>query len=83
MIDDSVAGLTKDPFVCSFLKTIDIMVENILDANKSFKMLFSDNSFPNYQVELVYFRSEYVTIGIAGQNKIYRNGFVLLCLNIL
>ena len=59
VFDDSAAGLIKEPFVCGIPEMIDIMVQNIPDADKGFKMLFSDNPFPNYQAELVYSRSEY------------------------
>ena len=59
VFDDSVAGLAKEPFVCGIPEMINIMVQNIPDADKGFKMLFSDSPFPNYQVQLIYLRAEY------------------------
>lgn len=59
VFDDHATGLTKEPFVCGIPEMINIMVENIPEAHKGFKMLFSKNPFPNYQVELVYLREEY------------------------
>ena len=59
VFDDSTAGLSKEPFVCGIPEMIDIMVQNIPNADKGFRMLFSDNPFPNYQVELAFVKEEY------------------------
>lgn len=59
VFDDLQAGLEKEPFVCGIPKIIDIMTQNIADADKGFKMLFSLSPFPDYQAELVYVREEY------------------------
>ena len=59
VFDDRAAELIKEPFVCGIPEMIDIMVQNIPDADRGFKMLFSQNPFPGYQVELIYLREEY------------------------
>ena len=59
VFDDESVGLEKEPFVCGVPEMISIMTKNIDNASKGFKMLFSQNPFPDYQAELVYIREQY------------------------
>lgn len=59
VFDDERVGLEKEPFVCGIPEIINIMTENIIDAERGFKMLFSRTPFPNYQAELIFIREEY------------------------
>ena len=59
VFDDDRVGLVREPFICGIPAMIDIMVKDIADAEKGFKMLFSQNPFPNYQAELIYLREQY------------------------
>ena len=59
VFDDQQAGLEKEPFVCGIPEMINIMTEELPDADRGFRMLFSSTPFPNYQAELIYLREEY------------------------
>jgi hypothetical protein len=49
----------KEPFVSGIPEMIDSLVQDIPNASKGFKLLFSENPFPGYQVELIWVRDEY------------------------
>lgn len=59
VFDDERAGLVREPFVSGIPEMIDILVQDIPNAEKGFKLLFSSNPFPGYQAELVLLREEY------------------------
>jgi len=57
--DDEAHGLVAEPFVSGAPEIITEMVKDIPDAKEGFKMLFSDKPFPEYQIKLVWMKSEY------------------------
>ncbi|MCL1467528.1 DUF6717 family protein [Argonema galeatum] len=59
VFDDEGVGLVREPFVSGIPAMIDILVQDIPNADKGFKLLFSVNPFPGYQAELVWLREEY------------------------
>lgn len=59
VFDDDRVGLVREPFVSGVPEMIDILVQDIPNAEKGFKLLFSANPFPGYQAELVWLREEY------------------------
>lgn len=59
VFDDEKAGLVQEPFVSGIPEMIDALVQGIPYADRGFKLLFSANPFPGYQVELVWLRQEY------------------------
>ena len=50
---------SREPFVSGIPEMIDVMVANIPDAEKEFRLLFSSAPFPGYQVKLEKVRAEY------------------------
>ncbi len=59
VFDDKTVGLVREPFISGIPEMIDILVNDIPDAVKGFRLLFAANSFPGYQAELVRIREEY------------------------
>ncbi len=59
VFDDESVGLVREPFVLGIPEMIDILVQDIPDADKGFRLLFSANPFPGYQAELLREREEY------------------------
>jgi hypothetical protein len=59
VFDDPRVGLHQEPFVSGIPAMIDTLVANVPDAAKGFRLLFSSEAFPGYQVELVRVRPEY------------------------
>ncbi len=59
VFDDPAVGLKAEPFVSGIPQMIDALVQEIPDADRGFRLLFSAAPFPGYQVELVRLRSEY------------------------
>lgn len=59
LFDDDRVGLVREPFVSGIPQMIDILVQDIPNADKGFKLLFSRNPFPGYQAELVLLKEEY------------------------
>lgn len=59
VFDDERVGLVREPFVSGIPQMIDILVSDIPNAEKGFKLLFSGNPFPGYQAELIWQRNEY------------------------
>lgn len=58
MFDDERVGLVQEPFVEGMPEIIDLFVQNIPNAEKGFKLLFSAKQFPNRQAKLVWDREE-------------------------
>jgi hypothetical protein len=59
VFDDPRVGLHQEPFVSGIPAMIDRLVEEIPAASTGFRLLFSSEPFPGYQVELVNLRPEY------------------------
>jgi hypothetical protein len=59
VFDDPRVGLDKEPFVAGIPQMIDTLVANVPNAEKSFRLLFSAEPFPGYQVELIKVRAEH------------------------
>ncbi|NEP11632.1 MAG: hypothetical protein F6K14_15750 [Symploca sp. SIO2C1] len=59
VFDDERVGLVREPFVSGIPEMIDLIVKDIPNADQGFKLLFSQNRFPGYQVELVWEREQY------------------------
>lgn len=58
VFDDESVGLVKEPFVAGVPEMIDILVEDIPNANQGFRLLFSANPFPEYQKKLTWLRGD-------------------------
>jgi hypothetical protein len=59
VFDDTRVGLNKEPFVSGADTMIDVLVADIPNAQKGFRLLFSATPFPGYQVKLEWNREEY------------------------
>ena len=52
VFDDERVDLYKEPFVAGIPEIINHMTENIPDAKNGFRLLFSNEQFPGYQLKL-------------------------------
>ncbi len=59
VFDDERMGLVQEPFVSGIPKMIDIFIQDIANVDEGFKLLFSANPFPSYQIELILVKEEY------------------------
>jgi hypothetical protein len=59
VFDDPAVGLKAEPFVSGIPQMIDALVQDIPQADRGFRLLFSAAPFPGYKVELIRLRSEY------------------------
>ncbi len=59
VFDHSEFDLVREPFVFGVPEMIDALVENIPNATTGFRLLFSAQPFPGYQVKLDWLREEY------------------------
>jgi hypothetical protein len=59
VFDDARVGLHREPFVSGIDTMIDKLVEKIPDADKGFRLIFSDQPFPGYNVRLERRRTEH------------------------
>jgi hypothetical protein len=59
VFDDPSVGLHKEPFVSGIPQMIDTLIANVPNAEKGFRLLFSAEPFPGYQIELIKGRAEY------------------------
>jgi hypothetical protein len=59
VFDDPAVGLKGEAFVSGIPQMIDALVQDIPNAEREFRLLFSAEPFPGYQVELIRLRSEY------------------------
>lgn len=55
VFDDDQVDLVHEPFVSGIPEMIDVLVKDIANVDEGFKLLFSANPFPGYQVELIWF----------------------------
>lgn len=58
VFDDACVGFGKEPFVSRADTMIDVLVNDILNAQKGFRLLFSATPFPGYKVKLKGARDE-------------------------
>ena len=58
VFDDPSAKLVKEPFVAGVPEMIDVLVKDIPNAEKGFRLLFSAKPFPGHQKELKWVRAE-------------------------
>jgi hypothetical protein len=58
VFDDAEVGLFREPFVAGIDKMIDLLIAGIPNAHRGFKMLFSANPFPDYDVKLEWRRED-------------------------
>jgi hypothetical protein len=59
VFDDENFGFIREPFVFGIPEMIDHLVQDIPNAVSGFRLLFSQQPFPGYQVKLVWLREEY------------------------
>ena len=59
VFDDPRVGLDKEPFVSGADTMIDVLVQNIPNAQTGFRLLFSTSAFPGYQFKLNWRRKEF------------------------
>jgi hypothetical protein len=59
VFDDPRVGLDKEPFVSGADDMIDVLVADIPNAEKGFRLLFAATPFPGHTVKLEWRREEY------------------------
>lgn len=59
MFDDASVGLRREPFVAGIPEMIEALVHDIPKAAGGFKLVFSAEPFPAFQVELERVREEF------------------------
>ena len=59
VFDDPAVGLSREPFVSGIDTMIDLLVAEIPNAEKGFRLIFSERPFPGYTVKLEWRREEY------------------------
>lgn len=59
VFDDKDKGLQREPFVAGIPEIINLMVANLKEPEKGFRLIFSGSSFPNYQSRLKWVREEH------------------------
>lgn len=57
VFDDQRVNLVKEPFVAGIPEMIDYITKDIPNARKGFRLLFSANEFPGYQLQLKWVRA--------------------------
>src|SRR3954471_10670112 len=58
VVDDDAVGLVREPFVAGVPEMIDVLVRDIPEARKGFRLLFSPQPFPGHQAKFEMDRSE-------------------------
>lgn len=56
VFDDAAAKLVREPFVAGVPEMIDVLVKEIPNADKGFRLLFSAQPFPGFQKKLTWLR---------------------------
>jgi hypothetical protein len=59
VFDDPAVGLKQEPFVSGADTIIDVLTQDIPDAAKGFRLVFSMEPFPGYTARLVWNREEF------------------------
>ena len=58
VFDDKRVNLYQEPFVAGIPEMISHITKDIPNAKNGFRLLFSANSFPDYQMKLIWLREE-------------------------
>jgi len=58
VFDDPRFGLVREPFVAGVPEMIDVLVADIPDADKGFRLTFSSRPFPDFQRKLTWVRGD-------------------------
>jgi hypothetical protein len=58
VFDDSSVGLVREPFVAGVPEMLDVLVKDIPNAGKGFRLLFSAHAFPGHQKKLTWLRGD-------------------------
>jgi hypothetical protein len=58
VFDDDAVGLVREPFVAGVPEMIDVLVRDIPDARKGFRLLFSGGPFPGCQKKFTHVRGD-------------------------
>ena len=58
VFDDPAVGLTREPFVSGIDVMLDLLVRDIPNAEKGFRLVFSARPFPGHTVKLEWRRSD-------------------------
>lgn len=58
VFDDSRFGLVREPFVGGVPEMIDVLVADIPDADKGFRLTFSAKPFPDFEKKLTWVRGD-------------------------
>ena len=58
VFDDKRVNLYQEPFVAGIPEMINHITKGIPNAKNGFRLLFSANSFPGYQMKLIWLREE-------------------------
>jgi hypothetical protein len=58
VFDDPAVSLVREPFVAGIDRMINLLVADIPDADKGFRIIFSATPFPGHTVELEWRREE-------------------------
>ena len=59
VFDDERVGLVREPFVQGVPEMINVLVADIPNADRGFRLWFSANPFPGYQAEMLWLKEEY------------------------
>jgi hypothetical protein len=59
VFDDPNVGLEREPFVSGIPDMINMLVREIPNARKGFRLIFSKGPFPGYQMEVSWVREEH------------------------
>ena len=58
VFDDASAGLVREPFVGGVPEMIDLLVQDVPDAENGFRLYFSAQPFPGHQKKLTWLRGD-------------------------
>ena len=58
VFDDSSSRLVREPFVAGVPEMIDVLVKDIPNADKGFRLLFGATPFPGHQKKLTWLRGD-------------------------
>jgi hypothetical protein len=58
VFDDAPSGLVREPFVGGVPEMIDVLVKDIPEADKGFRLTFSAREFPGFQKKLTWLRGD-------------------------
>lgn len=58
VFDDPGAGLKREPFVAGVPEMVDLLVRDVPDAKKGFRLTFAEKPFPGFQRKLQWVRAE-------------------------